>query len=163
MADKLMPLVLLAAIACTAPAADDEEPASANRPATARAGEEPNESSGQAGSGVRLARLPDSRMGDAASTSGALEVDDFCLYLRAGATARYLIASTIPGAQWDAGQDALIIPGAGGGTFRLGDRVALGGSESPVATLAGQWVDPPGPGCDTSRIWVTNSILAVGD
>jgi hypothetical protein len=162
MAKKLTLFILLAAAACTAPAADEEDPASANGPAALES-EQEAQGPGEEGAGVRLARLPGSQGGNAASTSGTLEAEGSCLYLRAGANRRYLIASTIPGARWEAAQQALVIPGAAGRTFQLGDRVALGGSESPAATLAGQWVDPPGEGCDTGRIWVANSILPAGN
>ena len=152
MGKKLLLMALLAAGACAAPAADEEDPAGANRPAA-----EGEATPGDATT-VRLARLPDSEGGDAATTAGTLEAEGSCLYLRTVAGPRYLIASTMPGARWDAEAGALVVPGAGGGTFRPGERVSLGGSEAKAATLTGLWVEPPGERCDTGRVWVTNSV-----
>lgn len=157
MARKLIPIAVAAAAACSAPAADEAAPVPAERAAAAP------ERRGAAEAGeaeIRLARLPDSRMGEAATTGGILQAQGRCLYLAAPGGARYLIASTMAGARWDAGQGALVVPGAG--TFRPGDRVSLGGAEAGAATLAGRWLDPPAAGCDTARIWVANSVSRAG-
>jgi hypothetical protein len=93
---------------------------------------------------------------------GDLIVEDGCIYLKAG-EARYLIASMIPGARWNAESGTLDVPPVSGtetASYRTGERVMLGGSESTVATLEAQWVDPPATGCDTGRIWVTHTISA---
>jgi hypothetical protein len=148
-------LLVLAVTACTAPSADDQQPARAD---TARAAPAGQTRAANAVAAVRLARLPDNPMGNAASTTGTLEAEDGCLYLRTSEGGRYLIASTIPAGRWDAGRGALVVAGTGGGTFMPGDRVALGGSEAQATSLAGQWVEAPGSACDTGRIWVANRI-----
>jgi hypothetical protein len=159
MGKRLMLLPLLGLAACTAPTGEEREPVHSNQAAGVAQAERNN---GRAeGPPTRLARLPENPMGDAASTAGILEADGGCLYLRSEAGDRYLIASTIPGGTWDSASGALVVRGSGGGTFRPGNRVSLGGSEGRAATLSGQWVDPPGSGCDTRRIWVANSIRAV--
>ena len=159
MAKRLTILPLLGLAACTVPAAEEREPVHAN---TAGGLAQAEGNNGRAAEmETRLARLPENPMGDAASTAGIIEAEGGCLYLRSDAGDRYLIASTIPGGRWDSGSEALVVKGSVGGTFRPGDRVSLGGSEARGATLAGQWVDPPGSGCETRRIWVANSIRAV--
>lgn len=160
MAKTLMLLPLLGLAACSAPAAEEREPVHANKAVGVAQAEGKNRRAGELL--TRLARLSENSMGDAASTAGLLEAERGCLYLRPDAGDRYLIASTILGGRWDSASGALVVKGSGGGTFRPGDRVSLGGSEGRAAALAGQWVDPPGSRCDTGRIWVANSIRRAG-
>jgi hypothetical protein len=156
-------LSLLLASGCAVPSGDGEnrQPGEATSPATATS-EGDSAKGDQGGVTVDLARLPDSLMGDAATNGGILEVEASCLYLRTVGSTRYLIALTIPGARWDAAEAALVVPSGGanggGGTFRVSERVTLGGSEGQASALAARWVDAPGPRCDTRHIWVTNSI-----
>jgi hypothetical protein len=159
MVKKLILLPLLLAAACSGPAG--------NQPASVRQeGAEGERAAGGAVTEVRLARLPDSLLGDAAAVAGALRAEGACLYLDAAGSTRYLIAFTIPGARWDAAREALVVPSggaeAGAATYRLGERVTLGGSEARAATLSGQWVEPPAAACDTRRIWIANSIAPAG-
>jgi hypothetical protein len=159
----LVPLLLVAACSGRGPAINEQAPSeSVGRDSAA--GERAAE--GATTTGVRLARLPESRMGDAAAAIGTLRAEGACLYLEAAGSTRYLIASTIPGARWDAAREALVVPSegaeAGTATYRLGEKVTLGGSEARAATLAGQWVEPPAETCDTTRIWIANSILPEG-
>jgi hypothetical protein len=157
---KLILLPLLLAAACSRPAVQEQNPSEAVRPGGA-VGER---SAGGATPEVRLARLPDSREGNAAAVAGTLRAEGACLYLEAAGSARFLIASTIPGARWDAAREALVVPAAAAGedtaAYRSGERVTLGGSEAGAAILSGKWVEPPAATCDTSHIWVANSIAS---
>jgi hypothetical protein len=160
MAKKLIFLPLLLAAACSSPAVKEQAPST-----SARQDSVSSERAGGAATEVRLSKLPDSPVGDTAALPGVLRAEGACLYLEAAGSTRYLIASTIPGARWDAARQALVVPSEGGAeaaTYRPGERVNLGGSEARAATLAGQWVEPPAETCDTGRIWVTNSILPAG-
>jgi hypothetical protein len=151
-------LTLLAVGACTAPTANQQE-AGRDSASPAPAG---TQGSGGAASvaGVRLALLPPSRTGDAATTAGQLEAEGSCLYVRPPAGERLLLALTVPGVRWDAAAQALLVPGAGGGTFRLGDTVRLGGSQASAAALSNQWVQAPEGPCDTRRIWIAHQVSA---
>jgi hypothetical protein len=157
---KLIFLPLLLAVACSRPAVQEQSPSEAVRSGGA-VGER---SAGGAAPEVRLARLPDSREGNAAAVAGTLRAEGACLYLEAASSVRFLIASTIPGARWDAAREALVIPSAAAGenaaTYRSGERVTLGGSEAGAAVLSGKWVEPPAATCDTSHIWIANSITS---
>lgn len=102
----------------------------------------------------RLARLKDSREGDAAAHYGTLEVEGRCIYVTAGGT-RTLIASSVPGAHWDAAKGVLVADGA---QLRPGTQIFLAGSFASAANLKGQWVDPPAQECVISRIWVASGI-----
>jgi hypothetical protein len=160
-AKGLIFLAVFLAAACSGPAVREQSPAASTRQEGA-AGESVAGGTASTSTEVRLARLPDSRLGDAAVAEGMLRVEGTCLYLEAAGPTRYLIASTIPGARWDTAGKALVVPSEGGAeaaTYRPGEKVNLGGSEARAATLSGKWVEPPGAVCDTSRIWVTNSIL----
>jgi hypothetical protein len=160
-ASKLIVLPLLFAAACSGPAVKEQAPSASTRQEGA-AGE--RATGGAVATEVRLARLPDSRLGDAAAVTGTLRVEGACLYLDAAGSARYLIAFTIPGARWDAAQAALVVSSgeAEAGVYRPSERVTLGGSETRAATLSGQWVEPPATACDTGRIWIANSIASAG-
>lgn len=160
---KLTILAVLLAAACSGPVV--QEQAQAPSASAGREGSAGEQTAGGTATEVRLATLPESRMGNAAAAVGTLRAEGACLYLDAAGPTRYLIASTIPGARWDAARQALVVPSEGGAeaaTYRPGERVNLGGSEARAATLAGQWVEPPAETCDTGRIWVTNSILPAG-
>lgn len=104
----------------------------------------------------RLARLNDSREGDAATHYGTLEVTGPCIYVAASGS-RSLIASTVPGARWDSAEGVLVADGA---RLRPGTRISLAGSFAPAANLKGQWVDPPAEECVTPRVWVASAIRA---
>lgn len=160
-AKKLILLPLLFAAACRGPAAREAPSASTRQEGAASEG-----AAGGTATEVRLARLPDSRLGDAAAVAGVLRVEGACLYLDAAGSARYLIAFTIPGARWDAVSESLVVPSgrteASAATYRPGERVTLGGSEARAATLSGQWVEPPAAACDVRRIWIANSITSAG-
>jgi hypothetical protein len=161
-AKRLIPLAVLLATACSGPTVREQSPATSTRQEGAAGESVEGGTATGTSTEVRLARLPDSRLGDAAAAEGVLRVEGTCLYLEAAGSIRYLIASTIPGARWDAAGEALVVPSEGGAeaaTYSPGERVNLGGSEARAATLSGKWVEPPGAACDTSRIWVTNSIL----
>lgn len=161
-AKRLTLLAVLLVAACSGPAVKEQAP-SASVGQEGAAGER---AAGGTATEVKLARLPESRMGDAAAAVGTLRAEGACLYLEAAGSTRYLIASTIPGARWDAAREALVVPSeepeASTATYRSGERVTLGGSEARAGTLSGKWVEPPGAACDTSRIWVANSILPAG-
>jgi hypothetical protein len=158
----LVPLLLAAACSGRGPAINEQAPSESVRQ-DGTAGER---AAGAAATGARLARLPESRLGDAAAAVGTLRAEGACIYLEAAGSTRYLIASTIPGARWDAAQEALVVPSggaeAGAATYRSGERVTLGGSEARAATLSGQWVETPAATCDIRRIWITNSIMSAG-
>lgn len=161
-AKRLILLAVVLAAACSGPVVREQSPAASTRQEGAAGESVAGGTAMGTSTEVKLARLPDSRLGDAASAEGVLRVEGTCLYLEAAGHTRYLIASTIPGARWDAAGKALVVPSEGGAedaTYRPGERVNLGGSETRAAALSGKWVEPPGAVCDTSRIWVTNSIL----
>jgi hypothetical protein len=152
--------VLLAA--CAGPAAKEQAPSAS----VGQEGAAGRRATGGTATEVRIAKLPESRIGDAAAAVGTLRAEGACLYLEAAGPTRYLIASTIPGARWDAARGALVIPSEGGAeatAYRPGERVNLGGSEGRAATLEGQWVEPPAEMCETARIWITNSIVPERD
>lgn len=158
MVKNLIVLPLLLATACSGPAG--------NKAASVRQEGTTGERAAGGAAGVRLARLPDSLVGDTAAVVGVLRAEGPCLYLAAAASTRYLIAFTIPGARWDAAREALVVPSrgaeAGAATYRPGERVTLSGSEAHAATLSGQWVEPPAAACDTRHIWIANSIASAG-
>jgi hypothetical protein len=150
---------LLSSLLVSAGACGGGEPAPA--PPVVRA-----EPSASAGGTTRLARLPDSREGDAAALVGTLRAEDGCLYVAAGDGTRFLIGSMIPGARWDETEEVLVIPAAEGPAetrFAPGDRILLGGSEARPGVLDDLWVDPPGDGCDAGRVWVTSGVTRVPD
>jgi hypothetical protein len=157
-AKRLALLAALLAVACRGPAVKEQAPSASVGQKVAAGGRAADATASE----VRLARLPESRMGAAAAAVGTLRAEGSCLYLDAGGPTRYLIASTIPGARWDAAREALVVPSEGGAaaaTYRSGERVNLGGSEARAAILSGQWVEPPAAACDARRIWIANSIL----
>lgn len=104
----------------------------------------------------RLARLKDSAEGDAAAHEGTLEVVGRCIFVGSNGS-RSLIASTVPGARWDAARGVLL---AGGEQLRPGARILLSGSFAPTANLRGQWVEPPAEECVTARSWIASAIKA---
>ena len=122
--------------------------------ATGQRGARPSPS--EAAGVPQLARLRDSREGDAAALHGTLGVSGRCIFVQAGGE-RVLIASTVPGARWDTGEGALIVDGE---RLRPGTQLFLGGSFAPTANLAGQWVVAPAKECVTSRAWIASGITA---
>lgn len=167
MARNLILLSLLFAAACSGPAVHDQgSPASPSQGGTAGETTARETTANGAATGVRLARLPESRLGDAAALTGTLRTEGPCLYLEAGGAALYLIAFTVPGARWDEARGRLIVPSGsaekGEAAYRPGERVTLGGSEAQAATLSNQWVEPPAAACDTRRIWIASSVTPSG-
>jgi hypothetical protein len=108
--------------------------------------------------GVRLALLQPSGDMLMAALEGVLHAEGPCLYIVGDdkARSRTLPAFHIAGISWDEATRTLR---AHGKTFALGQRVVLGGGETPnPAALA--WVQRPDPSCDSSDLFMTGSIDA---
>ena len=105
------------------------------------------------GETVRPALLPPSRTGDAALLVGMVEIDGPCLYVRVPFKDRYTPALMMPEVRWDERTGVLHVADK---QFVAGSRVSLGGSQLSGGAL--QWRQPPAPGCDLSRTWVTATI-----
>ncbi|HEX8481386.1 MAG TPA: hypothetical protein VF650_05755 [Allosphingosinicella sp.] len=106
--------------------------------------------------GVRLALLRPSDDMLMAALEGVLHAEGRCLYIVGDdkARSRTLPAFHIAEISWDEPTRTLR---ARGKTFALGERVVLGGGETPnPAALA--WVQPPDPSCDSSDLFMTGTI-----
>lgn len=147
---------LLAGCSGEHPAAhsNDERETAAATPASGGAGA--SSSATPSDGSPRLARLKDSAAGDSAAHYGILEVSGRCIFVKTG-DGRSLIASTVPGARWDASERALMVDGA---RLPPGTPIFLSGSFAPTANLQGQWVDPPAEECVTPRAWIASGIRA---
>jgi hypothetical protein len=103
---------------------------------------------------VRLALLPPSAAGDAATIAGVLEADGPCLYVRVPYGDRFLPAFMTPDTRWDAAAGVLQV---GDKRFTQGSRVRLGGS-----FMAGPgplpWRQAPAPSCSAPRTWIAAAV-----
>jgi hypothetical protein len=105
---------------------------------------------------VRPALLSPSNATNAAGFEGYFEVEGPCIYItnQRGSQSRTLPAFTIPGLQWDAGQQALISRGK---VFRMGERVLLAGGQ-PFKGQPLTWIQPPDESCDASNVMIVGDI-----
>lgn len=84
--------------------------------------------------------------GDDARAEGVIAIEGDCLYLGG-----QMIAFPAKRVRWDAGRAAVVIEGR---TYRDGDWAAFGGGESGRLVEGFDWVSPPAPSCDASRVWM---------
>jgi len=111
---------------------------------------------GETTSGVRLALLDPSANMHMARLEGVLAAEGPCLYVKPPekGRSRSLPAFQIAAVGWNDRAQTLEV---GGVTFRVGQRVVLGGGYAPNPAAL-QWRQRPDPSCDASNLFVAGSI-----
>ncbi len=106
--------------------------------------------------GVRLALLRPSGDSLMAALEGVLHAEGRCLYIVGDdeGQGRTLPAFHIAGMSWDEPTRTLRVRGK---SFALGERVVLGGGETPDPAAL-DWVQRPDPTCDSSDLFMTGTI-----
>lgn len=97
----------------------------------------------------------DSNEGDAAALEGVLNVQNGCLYID-----DTLIIVRSPYITWQ--QNPFIMSDSGGGEFRIGDKVVIGGSfytnNTDLLARQNDWKNPPLKACIENDVWLMNGI-----
>lgn len=111
-----------------------------------------------AAAGVRLALLEPSANMSMARLEGVLAREGSCLYVvrPQKGLGRSMPAFQIAAVEWDDQENALRVEGA---TFRMGQRVVLGGGFPPNPGAL-PWRQRPDPACDASNLFMAGSIEA---
>jgi hypothetical protein len=102
-----------------------------------------------------LALYPGSSEGLNARLRGKLEMTGDCLYITREGGERWLAAFPSPGTTWDAGNRSVRI---GNRVLRVGDPSGFDGGEISGGASGVQWVQAPGGGCDSSKIWLVTAL-----
>lgn len=116
----------------------------------------PSEPEAASSTGVKLALLQPSDDMLMAALEGVLHAEGRCLYVVGDdkPRSRTLPAFHIAGISWDEPSRTLRVRGK---TFALGERVVLGGGETPDPAAL-DWVQRPDPSCDSSDLFMTGTI-----
>lgn len=102
-----------------------------------------------------LALYPGSPEGHAALLHATLEMDGRCLYLAGDGGERWLAAFPSPGTSWDPESRSVQM---GDEVVRVGATGRFGGGETKGGPGGIPWVQAPGAECDSTKIWLVNSL-----
>ncbi len=104
--------------------------------------------------GVVVSTVVAAEAGDAAAHRGTLIIDG-CVYLKDATGGRLLLVFSKGAASWNSQAGELIVNGK---RFHHQQAVTVGGSETAVKALQGQWDPPEQAQCTATRAWVVNGM-----
>lgn len=107
---------------------------------------------------IPLHRTSESDYRPQARTVGTLALVGRCLVVEAAGQTGLLVAWPSPGTTWDQPTRTIEVHGT---RASVGDLVALGGGEYPLAVTDPRWVEAPAAGCGGTTVWVAHSLTLV--